>query len=335
MATLSTTHPTLLDRATRTSPDGSVDTAIAELLHETNEALDDIPFMEANLPTGHRATVRTGLPTPTWRKLNQRVAQTKSRTAQIEFTVGNLWAYSEVDKDLADLNGNTAEFMLSESEPHIEGMAQEMAETLFLGNESTEPEAFTGFANYYNDLSAESADNIIDAGGTGSDNASIYLIVWGSRIHGITPKGSATGLQQENKGQVTSETSDGLIEVYRQYYNWKMGLVVKDWRYCVRICNIDKSLLTRVYTSGTFSSGANLPDLMFQAMRLPPNLMGRPAFYMSRDIATWVSRQTLAIGQNGLVTSEKVSGDMKFTERFHGIPMRRMDVLAADEARVT
>ena len=120
------------------------------------------------------------------------------------------------------------------------------------------------------------------------------------------------------------------------HYRWDAGLVVKDWRFAVRIVNIDKSLLTRVYLNGDFNTGANLPTLMFRAMRLIPNMsMGRASFYMSRDLATFVSEHTLALGQNGLITSDKVSGDEKFTERFHGIPLRRTDTLAADEAQVT
>lgn len=339
MATLASTHPTLLDLATRKDPDGSI-AAVAEVLNETNEILDDMVWREGNLTTGHKTTVRTGLPQPTWRKMYGGVQPTKSTTAQITDTTGMLEAYAEVDKALADLEGNTDEFRLSEDRPHIEGMGQEIADTLFYGNEDTEPEAFTGLAPRFNDLSAANADNIIDAGGTGSDNASIWLVVWSvDTCFGIVPKGSDAGLQMQDLGEVTIENIDGAngrMQAYRSHYRWDAGLVLKDWRFVVRIANIDKSLLTRVYTSGDFSSGANLPDLMFQAMRLPPMLgKGRPAFYMSRDIATWVSRQTMAIGQNGLITSDNVSGEQRFTERFHGIPMRRVDVLAADEAQVT
>ncbi len=82
---------------------------------------------------------------------------------------------------------------------------------------------------------------------------------------------------------------------------------------------------------------------MFQAMRLIPNLsMGRASFYMSRDIASRVARQAIAKGSGGAVTADQpssdasaVGGQMRYTERFHGIPMRRVDALAADEDAVT
>ena len=338
MATLSSKNPTLLDLSRRQDPDGSI-AAIAEILSQNNEILDEMTWIVGNLTDGHRSVIRTGLPVPTWRKMYGGVQDTKSTTAPVVDTTGMLEAFATVDVALADMSGDTAEFRLSESIPHIEGMNQEIADTLFFGNEKTEPEAFTGFAPRFNDLSAQNADNIFDAGGTGNDNASIWLVVWSPQtVFGIVPKGSQAGLQVEDMGQIVLQDVDGSggrMKAYMSHYRWDAGLVLKDWRFVVRICNIDKSLLTRVYTSGDFATGANLPDLMFQAMRSIPNLnMGRASFYMSRDLATWVSRQTLAVGQGGLIVSDQVTGEQRFTERFHGIPMRRVDVLAADEARV-
>ena len=125
MSTLAVTHPTLLDVTKRLDPNGKID-AIAEMLNQTNEVLDDMVWIEGNLPTGHRTTVRTGLPAPTWRKLYGGVQPTKSRTAQVTDSTGMLEAYAEVDKELADLNGNTGAFRLSEDRAHIEGMNQEL-----------------------------------------------------------------------------------------------------------------------------------------------------------------------------------------------------------------
>ena len=68
MSALAASHPTLLDLAKRLDPDGKID-VIAEILTQENPILEDMNFVEGNLPTGHRTTIRTGLPTPTWRKL--------------------------------------------------------------------------------------------------------------------------------------------------------------------------------------------------------------------------------------------------------------------------
>lgn len=332
MAALATTNPTLLDWTKALDPDGSV-AAVIEILNETNEILDDITWMEGNLPTGHRTTVRTGIPAPTWRMMYGGVQPTKSTRAQITDTCGMLEAYAEIDKALYDLNGNGAEFLLQESRGHIEGLSQEVADTLFYGNASINPEEFTGLAPRYSDLSTENADNIIDAGSTDTDNASIWLVVWGpNTVHGIVPKGSQAGLQFNNKGLVTIEDADGSggrMEAYRSHFRWDVGLSLRDWRYAVRICNIEKSALT---SDG--ASGPVLPTLMFRAMNLIPNLnAGRPVFYMSRDTRTWLGEQTANLVKQSTLTTEMVGG--KMVSFFHGIPIRRCDALAADEARVT
>lgn len=328
MTTLASNNPTLLDLAKRTDPDGSI-AQIAEMLNEHNEVLQDMTVVEGNLPTGHRTTIRTGLPTPTWRKLYGGVQPTKSTTAQVTDSCGMLEAYAEVDKALADLNGNTEAFRLSEDRAHIEGMNIQQATTLFYGNEGTQPEAFTGLAPRFNSLSAENGDNIINAQGAGSDNTSIWLCVWGpNSLHGIIPKGSATGLQMEDKGQVTADApGGGHFEAYRTHYRWDLGLTVKDWRYVSRICNIDVSEL------GTLANTKQLITWMIMASeRIPAFSMGRACWYVNRTI-----REKLRLGiqekiANNL-TWETVEG--KRVMVFDDIPVRRTDALLNTEAVVS
>ena len=61
MATLAATHPTLLDFKARLDPDDKV-AQVVEMLHQTNEIIDDAVWIEANELTGHTTSVRTGLP---------------------------------------------------------------------------------------------------------------------------------------------------------------------------------------------------------------------------------------------------------------------------------
>lgn len=332
MSILATTHPTLLDITKRLDPEGKVDT-IAEILNQTNEVLDDMVWLEGNLPTGHRTTVRSGLPTPTWRKLYGGVQPTKSRTVQVTDSVGMLEAYAEVDKALADLNGNSAAFRLSEDRAHIEGMNQEFSSTLFYGAESNEPEAFTGFGARFNDQAAENGGNILTSADTpdGSDNTSIWLVVWGpNTVHGIYPKGSVAGLNMEDKGQVTIENIDGnggRMEAYRTHYRWDCGLTVRDWRYVVRI-NIDQENLVK-----DAASGPDLIDLMTQAVELVPSLsMGRPAFYANRTVRSFLRRQIANTVAASTLTIEQVAG--KHVTMFDGIPLRRCDAITNTEAGI-
>lgn len=333
MAVLATTHPTLLDLTSRTDPNGSI-AAIVELLTQDTPILEDMTWVEGNLPTGHRTTVRTGLPEPTWRKLYGGVQPTKSTTAQITDNTGMLEDYAEVDKALADLNGNTADFRLSESRAHITGFAHKLTRTIIYGNEGTEPEAFTGFTARYNSLSAANADNIIDAGGTGTDNNSIWLVGWGpNTVHGIIPKGSNAGLQMTDKGQVTIENIDGnggRMEAYRTHFRWDAGLTVRDWRFVVRIANIDKSLL-----SADGSTGAKLLGFMDDALERIPNDGGnnvRLVWYMSRNTRAFLRKQMKDAVKNSTLTMEQVQN--RWIMSYDGIPIKRLDVLGADEARV-
>lgn len=329
MAALTANNPTLLDVARRTDPDGSIST-IVELLNQTNEVLTDMTFVEGNLETGNKTTVRTGLPTPTWRKLYGGVQPGKSTTAQVQDSCGMLEAYAEIDKALADLNGNTAAFRLSEDAAHIESMSQQMATTLFYGNEGTQPEAFTGLAPRFNSLSAQNADNIVNAGGAGADNTSIWLCVWGPQTgFGIYPKGSRAGLQMTDKGQVTIENVDGnggRMEGYRTHYRWDAGLTIRDWRYFVRVANVDVSDLN------TVANTKNLINWMIAASeRIPSFGRGRAVWYVNRNI-----REKLRIGILEKISTnlswETVEGQRVMT--FDGIPVRRTDALLNNESVV-
>jgi hypothetical protein len=327
------THPTLLDLAMVLDPNDKV-AAIIEALNQTNEILDDMTFIEGNLLTGHTTTVRTGIPMPTWRRLYGGVQPTRATSVRIQDTCGMLENYGEVDKALADLNGNSAAFRLSENRPVLEGFNQEISGSLFYANEETEPEAFTGLAPRFNSLSAPNARNIVDAGGVGATNTSIWLVVWSEEtVHGIYPKGSKGGFQMTDKGQVTVENADGAggrMEAYRTHYRWDCGLTVRDWRYVVRACNIDVALLNK----NPETAGADLVDIMTQMLELVEALTnGRPAFYCNRTVRSYLRRQMVTAVKSSTLTMETLAGKKVLT--FDGIPVRRTDQIVSNEARVT
>jgi hypothetical protein len=334
MATLSTGALTLIDWAKRVDPNGRVP-QIVEMLSQTNEILADALFMEGNLPTGHRTTVRTGLPAVAWRLLNQGVTPSKSTTAQIDEQCGMLEAWSEVDVDLAMLNGNVGELRLSEAQAFLEAMNQEMASTLFYGNGGLAPEEFTGLAPRYSSLSAGNSQNVIAGGGSGADNTSIWLIVWGANtVHKIFPRGSKAGLIHEDFGIETVETTAGVggnrMRAYRERFQWKCGLALKDWRYAVRIPNIDVSDVL----AGT-GSDPQLVELMIRAMhRIPAMGRGKPVFYMNRTVYQMLDiqrRQDVMTG-GGLVYKDV---DGRSVGHFRDIPVRTCDAITEAEALVT
>lgn len=339
MATLSTSNLTLADWAKRSDPDGRVP-IVAELLSQSNEILDDCVFKEGNLPTGERVVIRTGLPGVYWRALNQGIPSTKSTTAQIDEACGILEARSEVDKDLAMLNGNTAQFRLSEDTAFLEAMNQTQAETLFYGNPGTDPKKFLGLAPRYSDLSADNSVNILNAGGSGSDNSSVYLVVWGDNtVYCPFPKGSKAGLTHEDLGEQTVYNSDGTrLQAFATRYQWKNGLVVKDWRYVVRICNIDVSDLIGVTGTQANTAATSLVKLMARALYRIPNMsMGRAAFYMNRTVHSGMAISALDKSQSVLAIQEGLSqfGSAQSYLSFLGVPLRRVDALLNTESVVS
>lgn len=344
MATIGTTAITLTDLAKSWDPNGTP-ARIVELLSQTNPILEDMLWVEGNLPTGTRTTVRTGLASATWRLFNQGVAVSKNTNAQFDEQCGMLESWGEVDVALAALNGNAASFRLGENAGHMEAMNQEMAGTLFYGNSGTAPEEFTGFATRYSSL----GQNCVSGTGSGSDNASIWLVGWGPlSVHGIYPKGSTAGLQHKDHGEQVTETVNGVggsrLAVYRDQWKWNCGLAVRDWRYAVRGCNIDISNLVAE------SSQANLITLMIKMWhRLPTNAGGmtnqgfvgvKPVWYVNRTVAQMLDIQRFRAmsGLSGVtpgggsIQYDQIDG--KWTPTFRGAPIRVCDQLLETEATV-
>jgi hypothetical protein len=340
MATLATTNLTLADWAKRTDPDGRIP-VVAELLSQTNEILDDAVFKEGNLPTGERVVIRTGLPTVYWRALNQGIPNSKSTTAQVDEACGMLEARSEVDKDLAMLNGNTAQFRLSEDTAFLEAMNQTQAQTLFYGNPTTEPKSFLGLAGRYSTLTGTIGTNVLDAGGsTATSQSSIFLVCWGDNtVYCPFPKGSKAGLIHEDLGEQTVYDSGNRMQAYSTRYQWKNGLVVKDWRYVVRIANIESSvLMAQTGDQATTAVDTNIVNLMARAIYKIPNMsMGRCAFYMNRKIHAGLSSMALSKTQNVLAINDGLAqfGKPHAWLSFLGVPLRKCDQLINTEAVVT
>ena len=338
-------YPNLVNVTKRMAPDGSI-AKIAELLQQFNPILEDVPLIQGNLPTGHRTTVRADIPTPVWRKLNWGVKPTKSMTAQVDDTVGMLEAYSEVDKDLAMLNGNTAEFRMSEDTPHLQGMSDTMAQTIFYGDTSTNPERFLGLSPRYDvigkpankfdaKLNSRVLNNVIDAGGTTADKqTSIWYIQWGENtVHGIYPKGSSAGLQSRDLGEQTLFDSDGgRYQGYRSHYQWKMGLTVRDWRYICRVANIEVDWLLDPATNADSLTKVIESMIMVRYTMPQINNYGRGVYYASPAVHAMLDIAALN-KDNACLGYANVFGKDVLT--FRGTPIKACHAILETEAVLT
>jgi len=319
---------TLMDIAKRTDKDGKI-LPIIETLAQDNEILQDMLWQECNQGTNHVTTVRTGLPTVFWRKYNQGVPSSKSTTKKVTDSTAMLEAYSNVDKKLADIQTDARAYRQSEDVAFLESMNQKVATTVFYGS-AANSEEFFGLTERYNDTTAENSKNILDGGGSGSTNTSIWLVGWGDRsIHGLYPRNSKAGFTQEDKGvQMVSDANSQQFDAYVTKYGWDPGMSVRDWRYAVRIANVDVPALK----SGT--GAADLVTLMIKARNLiPRNRAGiRLAFYCREEVFTRLELQLVA-KTNAVLSWRELQGQQVLS--FGDIPIRKVDALLATEAKVT
>lgn len=332
MATaIASSNMTLADIAKQTMPDGSVERDVVELLSQDNEILTDMSWEEANGATFHRSTVRTGIPEPTFRRFYEGVTPVKNTYAQIDEPLGMMESRSVVDAKMLDMAPNKERVRMNEAIGILEGFNQSFVQTLLYGDVSTSPAKFNGFLPRFDLLSAASGENIVDAGGTGTDNASIMLVNWSPRtVFGIYPRGSKAGISREDLGrqEVLDTNSPGRrFTAYEEKFQWDCGLVVRDWRHVVRIANIDKSALVAQ------SGAAAILELLAAAVdKIPSSMGGRPAIYMNRTVKTMLRIQCMK-QTNVYLTLGQEEGRSKLM--FDGIPIRKVDMMQADEARIT
>jgi hypothetical protein len=342
--------PTIVDLTSRIAPDGK-QAYIAEMLSQSIETLEDIPMKESNEIGGHEFVFRTSIPAGAWRQYNQGVPYSKSTTAKARVGLGSLEDYSQVDRMLAEDSGDIDEFRENEDVAFLEGMGQTMEQTLWYGNTAVTPAEFMGMAPFYNTVStanAQNAQNVIDCGGTGSSNLSLWLVCWGERtIFGLYPRGSKAGITMEDKSDTVPgfDSVGNRFEAYTSWFRHQMGVCPQDWRYGVRAANVD------VTNAGL--AGPNALDFfatMAEMMLFPPHLGKgtsgitktdapndpapgiRPVFYTNRTGRHWMDVQAMR-DRNVLLRIDDYAG--RVVDGYRGIPIKISDQLLTTESRVT
>lgn len=332
MATLGASFVDLIDVYKQQDGNGQF-VEVIEMLSEMNPILEDALAVECNKGTSHLHTVRTGLPSVAWGKLYQGISQSKSQKAQVEDTTGFVEGLSTVDCRLLDISGNRGAVRLSEATSYIEAMNQAVADKMFYGDTASDPEEFMGLAPRFNSLSASNGNQIIDAGGTGADNTSIWFVTWGdNQCQLLYPKGTKAGIHREDMGK--QRVLDGSSNAYyaeEELFRWHVGLAVKDWRYVSRIANIDVSDMQ--------AGSVALYDFMRKAFYQLQNRRvpgGKLAIYCNRDVLE--ALDALATNQgasDNFVRLKPMEIEGKEVMTYRGIPIRETDALLNTEAQVT
>lgn len=334
MATINNSYLGLADLRRQQNKDDTV-ADIIEILAQQNRMLEHGPAVECNSGMEHYTTVRSGLPTPTWTKLYQGVQPDKGTTVQVKEGTGMLESWSEIDERLIVLAGDgSAKFRFSQATAHIQSMAQAVAQTVIYGDTAADAEKFLGLAPRYNSLTAANGNQIIDAGGTGSDNTSIWFIGWGENgTHFLYPKGTQAGIQREDLGIETKNdpAKGGLYRVAREKFCMHVGLSVRDWRVNARVANIDVSNLN----NDASGSSANLIDKMidaYYALDNPNRTSTKTVIYCSRNIAQFLHKQAMHANNNMHLRLDEVDG--KRITMFLGHEIHQDDAILHTEARV-
>jgi hypothetical protein len=342
MSTLGTARPTILDVARATDPSGKI-AKPAGVLMQYNDILDDIPWYEGNSSMGNLTTIQSSKASPSLRALNAGVTPTKSTTSQINDACSILENRSQIDINVANINGNAVAYRAMQDEMMIAGFGDSLAEHLIYGNSADDPSEFNGLATRYFTLGSTytTSSQVIDAGGTGSDNTSIWLVNWGpNKVFGLYPKGSKAGLQIEDLGIkdiIENVTTMSTFRAYVTWMQWMCGLCVADYRNVVRIANIDVSNLNTA--SDSSDTSANIIKYMSQALDLlPPDANGTPVFYM-RNSTRAMLRVKMNDKSNLYLKDEQITSPNSITRRpiltFQGVPVRRVDSILATESQIT
>jgi hypothetical protein len=343
MSILDATKYTLQGVANHLDPTGRI-ARVAEVLSVPLGVVADIPWVEGNLATGHQSTLRSSLPQGSVRQINYGVASEKETAKPQVDTCMMLETYSEVDQFLMKVNGNSPAFRWQKDKAFLEGLNQTFARNLFYSNSgeaithtagigaktyTVDAKNFDGLCKRYASSSSVAGENVLTAYGTSASGAvqnSIWLIGWAEdKVYGIYPKATKAGLDMEDKGlqTVIDDGSTHLLkhEAWITHFLWYCGICVEDWRYIVRIGNIDTALIASI---------TDLSKFMVQAIDMIPDITAcRPVFYMNRFVKTTLRQQ--AAGKTNIWYDKSEFGGPP-VEMFQTVPIHRCDMLGSTEA---
>lgn len=314
---------------------------VVEVLAQLNPIMQDAVTAECNMGTIHRHSIRTGLPDVAWGKLYQGIPQSKSTTQQVDDTTGYVQGLSTVATTLLELSANPAAVRLSEAKSFLESMAQEVCRGFFYHDTTSTPERFKGLSARYATLGGGgTGGQIINGGGVGADNTSIWFVTHGDDYTSLLhPKGTKAGVTREDKGE--QRALDALNNPYyvkEELFQQHVGVSVRDWRFNARIANID--------VSNVQAGSVDLYSLMRKAyyklqgrrnakMASDVAAQGRTVIYMNRDMLEALDALATNRGTTDnfvrLATME-VQGQEVMSYR--GMPIRETDALINAEALV-
>lgn len=330
---------TLADFRKQLNPRGEV-ARVAKILDQTNGLNEHMPMVEANGAFTHTETIEAGLPEVYYISINQGAPPSKAVTAQVTEGMSILTGRAIVHKELVIDPKKRASMRAYQGDRTIQAMAQRDARTDIYGNPKVDPKEHAGLAVRYATFAEANAQNMIDAGGS-DDLTSMYLLgLHPETIFSLYPMGAAQtmGIERHDHGLIQIQDPNGAagsyMDVYAESFARRKGLCVKNWRYGVRICNIDTGDLIATGGTQATSAATNILRLMARAKEKPPKEGGTGVRWV------WIANRTVMTGlellamekQSSVLTVEE--GINSFKYKAFGIPLVTMDQLINNEALV-
>lgn len=219
---------------------------MANVLEESNAIIQDIVWGEADEFFKQRTVTVTALPTVRRRRINQSVATSVGAWETADHVLEMLEQFSRIDEKLLRSKSDQGAFRMQQATLYIEAMAQQFADDLIYGNNTTNPEQMTGLAPRMGTINSKF---VLSAGGSGADLTSLYAIQWGrGMIWCAYPKGGKGMISHEDRGRQLENTADGTYrDVYVDKFTMEGGLVVENPRCMARLANIETTGQTNLF----------------------------------------------------------------------------------------
>jgi hypothetical protein len=309
---------------------------IIPILKKFTPLIDDMPVFACNGGTVHDTVWEHAIPGDSWGVLNRGTPVSEGDTTVLTDTTANIAREAAIDQRILSKSKNPAHTKLVRTRRQFMSMSQQAERNFFNGNKNATPDGIHGLAPRYGTISGNPFNaQIVDGAGTGTDNASIWLVGWGEEgVHGIHPEDSdAVGIKHTPREVARVSDSTGVYYIEPDSYEWDTGLAVAHPGAVVRICNIDRSALTI-----NAATGANILRLLRTAYHRATDFASIGdldwKIYMDGQIFEYLDHHSQEANSNTFLTYLETKTGGKPTFAYRDMPIRKAHMLRADEARV-
>lgn len=186
-------------------------------------------------------TQPTSVPSPTVKTYNQGYDTVYTDADPTKVPIMTAGGWVKIDEEVMRDIGTSAfgNHLWMQEKSAIRGFTEQMVIDMFNSVWGVTPNKFNGMAQLRNAL--DSGVYVIDAGGTGSDLCSMYLVDHSEGgVMALYPEDSMIGIQRTDFGKgIVTDDNGKEFPGYRLLLKLNYGLALGDQKCLVRIANID------------------------------------------------------------------------------------------------